>query len=143
MLDKEEYIRWMESAIRTLESARGDFERGDYNWSCFKAQQAAEMAIKALLHGAGMPAYGHSISRLLLLLISKNVDVPEKIIEYAKKLDKLYVPTRYPNAWAEGAPHEYYTKLDATEAIDSAREIINWVKELWRFLEKEGSIEKK
>jgi len=31
MLDKEEYVRWMESAKRTLKSAKGDLERGDYN----------------------------------------------------------------------------------------------------------------
>lgn len=143
MLDREEYIRWIKSAEKTLESANGDFERGDYNWACFKTQQAAEMAVKALLYGLGIPAYGHSISKLLILLKSKKVDVPEEIIESAKKLDKLYIPTRYPNAWPEGAPHEYYTKSDATEAIDKAREIIKWVKELWKSLEREENIERK
>jgi len=78
-----------------LESAHGDLDRGDYNWACFKAQQAAEAAIKALLHGLGMPAYGHSISRLLTGIKSKEVPVPEDVIEYAKTLDKYYVPTRY------------------------------------------------
>jgi len=31
MLDAIEYSRWMESARRTLASARGDLERGDLN----------------------------------------------------------------------------------------------------------------
>jgi len=53
------------------------------------------MTIKALLYGLGISAYGRSASKLLLLLRSKKVDVPEKIIESAKKLDKLYIPTRY------------------------------------------------
>jgi len=38
LLDAEEYRRWMEAALRTLESARADAGRGDHNWACFKAQ---------------------------------------------------------------------------------------------------------
>ena len=136
MLDKNEYLRWIVSAKKTLDSAKGDFERGDYNWACFKAQQSAELAVKALLHGLGMPAYGHSVSKLLLNIKSKGVIVPEEILEYAKTLDKYYVPTRYPNAWAEGVPHEYYTKKDAEESIVFAQKIIEWIEGLWKLLEK-------
>ena len=66
MLDETEYSRWMRSAMKTLNSVKGDLERGDYNWSCFKAQQAAEFAVKALLHGLGIHAYGHSVSKLIM-----------------------------------------------------------------------------
>ena len=138
MLDEPEYLRWLNSAKKTLESAHGDLDRGDYNWACFKAQQAAEAAIKALLHGLGIPAYGHSISRLLTGIKSKEVPVPEDVIEYAKTLDKYYVPTRYPNAWAEGMPHEYYTRKDANNAIRYAGNIIVWVEETWKYLKREG-----
>ncbi|MGB9740257.1 MAG: HEPN domain-containing protein [Candidatus Bathyarchaeia archaeon] len=47
MLD--EYRRWISSSKEALDSARGDLERGDSNWACFKAQQAAEFVVKALL----------------------------------------------------------------------------------------------
>ena len=67
MLDEAEYTRWINSSRKTLNSALGDLERDDYNWTCFKAQQAADLAIKALLHGLGLSAYGHSISRLLIV----------------------------------------------------------------------------
>lgn len=104
MLDEEEYSRWLGSAKRTSESARGDLERGDYNWACFKAQRFAEMAVEALLHGLGMPAYGHSVSKLLAVLESKGIPLPDEVLASAKTLDKYYVPTKYPNAWAEGMP---------------------------------------
>ena len=117
MLDETEYSRWISSAKKTLESARGDLNRGDYNWACFKAQQAAEMAVKALLHGLGLPAYGHSISKLLINLRSKGLQVSNDIINLAKSLDKYYIPTRYPNAWVEGTPYDYYTVEDAESAI--------------------------
>ncbi len=31
MLDEEEYARWIRSSRSTLDSARGDLEREDYN----------------------------------------------------------------------------------------------------------------
>ncbi len=143
LLDADEYLRWIVSAKKTLDSAKGDLERGDYNWACFKAQQAAELAVKALLHGLGMPAYGHSVSKLLLNIKLKGLFVSEETVEYAKTLDKYYVPTRYPNAWAEGAPHEYYTEKDAETAITYAHQIIKWVEKQWKSLEKEKKREEK
>lgn len=66
MLDEDKYARWIRSSKGTLRSAKGDLDRGDYNWACFKAQQAAEFAVEALLHGIGFHACGHSVSRLLI-----------------------------------------------------------------------------
>jgi len=137
LLDEREFERWFEAAKKSLESARGDLDRGDYNWACFKAQQAAELAVKGLLHGLGMPAYGHSISKLLRQLEGKGLAVSEDVVQVAKSLDKYYVPTRYPNAWSEGAPHDYYTKLDASQAIDQAQQVLSWVDGTWRRLKKE------
>ncbi len=124
MLDRRKYERWIKAAKKTLESAYGDLERGDYNWACFKAQQAAEIAVKALLYGLGLSAYGHSISRLLQTIERKGVDITEDLMHSAKTLDKYYVPTKYPNVWVEGAPHEYYTRVDGLNAIQQARKII-------------------
>ena len=136
MLDEKEFDRWMSSAERTLISAQGDSKRGDYNWACFKAQQAAEFAVKAILRGLGLPSYGHSIYKLLTLLKERDLNVPNEIIDAGKALDKHYVPTRYPNAWSEGSPHEYYTKDDAENAIYKATLIIEWVKKSWKSLKR-------
>ncbi len=65
MFDREEFERWMEQASDTLNSARQDHSNKTYNWCCFKAQQAAEYAVKALLKGLGVSTYGHSIVKLL------------------------------------------------------------------------------
>ncbi len=136
MLDENEYLRWLRAAKNTLKSAQGDLERGDFNWACFKAQQASELSVRALLHGIGLPAYGHSVSKLLTNI--PGIEVPEGIMQGAITLDKYYVPTRYPNAWSEGSPHEYYSKLDAIKAVKYAEEIIEWVEEVWKCLT-EGS----
>ncbi|HIC93237.1 MAG TPA: HEPN domain-containing protein [Anaerolineae bacterium] len=63
LFDQDEFFRWMRQAEHTLTSAQRDAAEGDYSWACFKAQQAAEYAAKALLRGLGLPAFGHSILR--------------------------------------------------------------------------------
>lgn len=133
MLDKEEYERWIVSAKQTLESARADLDSGFYNWACFKSQQAAELAVKAYLYGIGQPKAGNSISYLLSLL-----KAPQQIIDKAKYLDKLYIPTRYPDAWSSGSPSFYYTKNEAEEAIKYAEDIIKFIEEEWKKILSKG-----
>ena len=127
MLDKEEYERWMISAKQTLESARADLNSGFYNWACFKSQQAAELAVKAYLYGIGQPKAGHSIAYLLSI-----IKAPQDIIDKAKYLDKLYIPTRYPDAWFSGSPSFYYTRKEAEDAIKYAEDIIKFIEEEWK-----------
>ncbi len=100
MLDSGEFERWMSSARHTLRSAEGDLEAGYYNWACFKAQQAAEFALKAYLWGVGRPAFGHSLTRLL----AEVGDPPPEIREACARLDKFYTAPRYADMWSEGAP---------------------------------------
>jgi len=100
MLDAAEYSRWIESARRTLKSARGDLERGDFNWACFKAHQTAEKALKALLWGVGAPAQGYSLSKLLDKVVEAlAIEPPRDVYEACIRLDKFYAATRCLNAW--------------------------------------------
>jgi HEPN domain-containing protein len=138
-LDVDEYDRWMKSATRTLESAKHDADHGDYNWACFKAHQAAEKALKALLWGAGVPRTGHALTHLLNYIERElHLDLPRDVKDACLQLDKYYVPTRYPNAWVEGIPEEYYSRSDAEDAIVKAKRIIDWVVVTWRELLRRG-----
>jgi HEPN domain-containing protein len=46
---------------------------------------------------------------LLLGNLPEIIAVPEDIIEAGKSLDKLYIPTRYPNGLEQEAPTDFYT----------------------------------
>lgn len=127
MFDEEEFERWMKQAERTLKSAERDKNAGDHPWACFKAHQAAEFAIKGLLYGLGIMAYGHSLKKLLEIL-SQRIKVPEEIARKAKILDRHYIPTRYPDAHVEGSPFEFYDEEDSEEALNSSRRILEFVK---------------
>ena len=138
-LDVNEYERWMKSATRTLESASHDIERGDYNWACFKAHQAAEKALKALLWGVGVPRTGHALTHILNYITRElGLEVPDDVRRACLLLDKYYVPTRYPNAWVEGIPEDYYSESEAEDAVVKARRVIEWVEETWRELLRRG-----
>jgi HEPN domain-containing protein len=125
MFDREEFERWMAQASDTLNSARQDYSAKSYNWSCFKAQQAAEYAVKALLKGLGVSAYGHSIVKLLKDLETYSMSAVD-LVSCARTLDRHYVPARYPDAFTEGSPFEFYDDKTAIEALGCADKICDF-----------------
>ena len=48
--------------------------------------------------------------------------------EAAIRLDRYYIPTRYPNGFDEGAPLDYFLESDSREAIDHAEQVIGFVR---------------
>lgn len=115
---------WFAQAERDLAQARASQAEGRHEWACFAAQQAAEMAVKALHLSLGQEAWGHVVARLLEEL---PLDVTH-LVEKAKMLDNFYVATRYANGHPEGAPFEHYGALQSDEAIRHASEIVEFVR---------------
>ncbi|GIV79523.1 HEPN domain-containing protein [Litorilinea aerophila] len=120
------YQDWLAQAERDLQRAAIDIKYEYWEWACFTAQQAAEKAVKALLMHQGYSAWGHSITPMLRNL--ETLNVPTALIEKAQSLDAYYIPTRYPNGFAEGKPADYYNESQAREAVDAATEIIRFCK---------------
>jgi HEPN domain-containing protein len=84
-----------------------------------------EKAVKALHLRLGQEAWGHVVARLLRAL-PMNVD--QRLIEAGQVVDNFYIPSRYPNSHAEGAPFEHYGPRQSEEAILSARAIVDFVR---------------
>jgi HEPN domain-containing protein len=116
---------WLAQAGHDLEHARHALKDGDYDWACFAAHQAAEKATKALFLSRSGEGWGHAITRLLQELGHK-LTIPEDLFEAARRLDKHYIPTRYPNGFDQGAPRDYYTAGEAQQAIADAERIYNF-----------------
>ena len=115
---------WLTQAVRDLEQARSSRAEQRHEWACFAAQQSAEKAAKALHLARGQEGWGHVVARLLADL---PFPVPPPLIDKAKVLDNLYVPTRYANGHPEGAPFEHYGPLQSEQAILYAGEILDFV----------------
>ena len=131
LLDESEFVRWMGQAKHNLESAKRDAKERDFSWACFKAKQAAELAVKALLLGLGQPARGHSVLALLRQVSNLQIDVSQPLPESAQRLDRLYIPTRYPNAHPTGSPFEFYNEADARQALSDARQVIDFARQVF------------
>lgn len=134
-MDEREFKKWFEEAGSTIKAIDSDLRDGNFNWACFKAQQASEFALKAILWGCGKPAFGHSLG--LLEKLESFWKIPEKIREYGARLDKFYVPTRYANQWLEKPPHAFFTKKEAEEAKKMSKDMLNFIKKCWISLKKE------
>ncbi len=116
---------WWDQGKRDLLHARHALEDADYEWSAFAAQQAAEKALKALIMSQGGEAWGHSISGLVEAL-PPDVETSPDVMETANRLDKHYIPARYPNGFASGYPGKLYTRAEAEGAIADGQKILEF-----------------
>jgi len=116
---------WLWQAQRDLEHARSVAETYP-EWGAFSAHQAAEKAVKALVMSMGGEPWGHSV---FSLLSETGLPLPEEIAESARRLDKFYIPTRYPNGLPEGAPGEFYSPAEAADAVRFAEAIVAWCRD--------------
>jgi HEPN domain-containing protein len=132
MLDEEEYDRWRDEANRALQSARLDVTADLHNWACFGAEQAAQLAVKGLLHGLGRGPWGHDLVQFGQMIEEAGLTLPEGLIDVFRRLGRHYIPARYPDAHAAGPPGLHYGEADASEAIEDAEAILAFVDSAWK-----------
>lgn len=110
---------WWEQGARDLAHARHALDVADYEWAAFAAQQAAEKVLKSLIMAHGGEPWGHLTSGLVEALPAATA-APVELLEAARRLDKHYIPARYPNGFAAGYPGKLYTQGEARQAIADA-----------------------
>lgn len=120
---------WFEQAERDLAHGRSDLEGRFFDWACFSAQQSAEKAAKAVLYRAGNDAWGHSVADLLSA-IQTFAPITETLVDAGLELDKVYIPSRYPDAHPSGSPSRRYTRTEAERALEHAEQIVQYCKSL-------------
>jgi HEPN domain-containing protein len=119
-----EASRWIEQAKSDLVAAEWNAKGKFYDHTCFLSQQATEKALKGFLISRGVRGFvGHSTD-YLLFKCSKYDKELKKFSRNCKRLDRHYIPTRYPDGLPGGTPHENYTEEDADESINMAKEVI-------------------
>jgi HEPN domain-containing protein len=133
-LDRAEFDRWRREADRALEGARVQAGAGLHNWACFAAEQAGQLALKALLHGLGRGPWGHDLVRLGEMAQAAGLEVPEEVAATLRRLGRHYIPSRDPDAHAAGPPSAHYGPEDAQEAIADAERVLAYVDRTWRSL---------
>ncbi len=126
---RTEAQRWYRQGVADLDAARGSLILKKYEWASFQAQQAGEKFLKAFWFFQGYDPWGHSLVKLIKDYPDENTRKSiEPLTETAKFLDKMYVPTRYPNGLPELIPAEVYTLDEAQRAVDHAQQILDAIK---------------
>jgi len=109
--------RWWTQALDDRAFVRDMASEGRYfDKACFIAQQAAEKAAKACLYAEGRrEVLGHAVLEFAREL--SRMDPTFKAIEGpAARLDRYYIPTRYPNGLPGGTPFESFSAEDVSAA---------------------------
>ena len=130
---RREAWRWLRQAGDDLEATRVLLAAGKYPQAAFFAQQAGEKALKAVWLFQDADPWGHSLGRLVREMPEGARACFAPLLEAALALDKLYIPTRYPDALAELTPAEAYTQAEAKAALAQAEAILKaaegWLRE--------------
>jgi HEPN domain-containing protein len=114
---------WLRQAQDDLRAARLLQEGGQAAQACFLAQQVGEKAIKALLAADDRDLRSHSLKALLQELDQAHA---QRWQRQARVLDKLYAPTRYPDALGDELPADVFGPEDGASALQAAEELLDW-----------------
>lgn len=112
----------------TLEAPKTLLQGALYNQACFRAQQCAEKALKAVIADRDKsPPRTHAITDLLGMVPP---DVFESSREQLTSLDIYYIPTRYPDALPGSLPDGLPGREDALEAVRLAEGVLDKVERI-------------
>ena len=128
---KANALRWLRQAEHDLAVAAKLLQSGDYSDSAFHAEQSAQKALKAVLISQGRRYVTiHSVGELAKQAAAfKTAFLP--LVDHAKRLDRHYLASRYPDALPDPAiPAESYVLSEAEEALRIARTIFEASKSL-------------
>ena len=117
---------WFKQAEYDMESAQAMFAAGRYIYTIFLCHLAIEKALKGILAGQGeqLPPKTHNLIYLVELC---RLALPEEISEPIFFLNRLSIPTRYPDD-LEKLQREFSRKR-SVELLQRSREVLKWLKE--------------
>lgn len=118
---------WLGQAEDDLRAAQVLQAAGQAAQACFLALQVGEKAIKALLAAEDRDLRSHS---LIALLRELGAEPAERWQRQARVLDKLYAPTRYPDALGDVLPSAVFGPEDGVAALEAAMALLSWAAEV-------------
>ena len=120
----KEALRWSSQAEDDLRFVEWVAEENTFfDKGCFISQQAGEKILKACLYALGKKqVIGHSLVELVAELSQKDPQF-QRIQNEARRLDRYYIPTRYPNGLPGGTPFQVFTTEDLGDALEDVRNV--------------------
>jgi HEPN domain-containing protein len=118
----QEVESWWKQALSDLKAARHSLSSKDFDWASFQAHQAVEKSLKAI--------YIKEFKELKrvhdLTFLGKKLKLPENLMVFCGKLNRIYTETRYPEGDGK-IPSDKFSLKDAKYFIEKAGEIMSWL----------------
>lgn len=119
--------RWLKQARHDRDAAQLSRDHGFHEHACFLAQQSAEKGLKAFLYARGEgPVLGHS-TLALVRECARHEPAFATLEGACRRLDQLYIPTRYPNGLPDNVPHDFYNRDFADQALADVASVLDCV----------------
>jgi HEPN domain-containing protein len=117
---------WLRTAEGWFASSHDMSGLGFFSQVCEGARHSVELALKAVLTDRGQHQPAHLTS---LLVLGKQItdELPLEVRSALVRLDHYYYETLYPTELSP-QPSTYYEEPEATEALQMARELIDWAR---------------
>lgn len=120
---------WIYFAGEDLKSGEILMKEGLFNKVCFLSQQCIEKSLKAfMITKIGDFKKTHKTIELLAGCSVEDKEF-ENFEEDCLKIDRYYLPTRYPDAIIGSLPEGLPSKENARDALDIAHKIFTFVKD--------------
>jgi HEPN domain-containing protein len=121
---------WIAMAEYDLETAKHMLKTGRYLYVVFMCHLALEKVLKAHveLHENKFPPKIHELQKLAS---RANLEIPEALNGIIIELDKVSIPTRYPEDLQTSLA--VYTKKYSSRVLNETKETIKWLKTHPRF----------
>jgi HEPN domain-containing protein len=134
VVDRREFERWRAEAGQACRQAEISAAAGLHNWASFSAEQAAQLAVKGLLHALGQAPWGHDLVALGDAAAAAGLVLPDAARQALRRLSRHYMAARYPDTLPGGAPSDRYAREDAEQALADLSVVLELVDEAWREL---------
>lgn len=134
LLDAAEFERWRAQADRTVATAHLAADGGSHGWACFLCEQAAQLAVKGLLHAIGEPAWGHDLPQLVARAAESVGPERLAVTDAAEELSRHYIPARYPDAHPAGTADEHYNATSSRLAFEYVGSVLDAIDDAWQAL---------
>ena len=116
---------WFKQGDYDMDTAGYMFEGKRYVYAVFMCHLSVEKTLKGLYQGIlkEVPPNTHS---LLFLLEKINIDLPQELYDFVFTLNRVSVPTRYPDDLAKIMKE--FDRKKTKEILTKAKEVLEWLK---------------
>lgn len=127
--------KWLKQALHDLEMAEKNIDIGGYDVAAFLAHQSVEKLLKSIfaLKGRKVPK-SHYIDDL-----ARQLALSDALVQSISELTVDYTFSRYPDV-TEHVPYEEYDEEIAREKVNTAKELFELLKDLYRILLENGDV---